>query len=85
MVLQSTKPCLFALPRLAGWEHTAVPCMRGCSGFPRGIMLFFPAGTGGQRGWVCEGRQGRASTQPRSVPSRGLAAGLNEMLFPRQG
>lgn len=34
-------------------------------GLPPGEMLFFP---GGQRGWVCEGRQGRAGTQPRSVP-----------------
>lgn len=87
-VLQSTKLCLSAPLRARGLgTHNGAVCA-SVRGFPRGEMLFFPAGAagaGGQRGWVCEGRQGRAGTQPRSVPSHGLAAGLNETLFPGQG
>lgn len=44
--------------------------------------MFFPAGAagpGGQRGWVCEARQGWARTQPRSVPS------MRCLLVPGQG
>lgn len=82
-VLQSTKLCLSAPLRARGLgTHNGAVCA-SVRGFPRGEMLFFLAG--GQRGWVCEGRQGRAGTQPRSVPSHGLATGLNETLFPGQG
>lgn len=50
--------------------HNGAVCARVCSGFAaRGNVVF--SRRRGQRGWVCEGRQGRAGTQPRSVPGHG--------------
>lgn len=82
-VFRSTKLCLLA-PPLGSGAGSAQRCRvcAPCWGFPQGEMLFFPAGAagpGGQRGWVCEARQGWARTQPRSVPS------MRCLLVPGQG
>lgn len=79
---RSTKLCLLAPPGSGAGSAQRCRVCAPCWGFPQGEMLFFPAGAagpGGQRGWVCEARQGWARTQPRSVPS------MRCLLVPGQG